>query len=80
MTTETKQCAVVFFNDMAFNSYIKFAVSLVYIILVYLVYMEVTLYHLNLFIWKIKHLLGIIPIEIMIEKVDDIRKLISELS
>jgi hypothetical protein len=80
MTFKVKDTSVEFFKDMAVISYIKFGVSVLFLVLVYLIYMEVTLFYLNLFIWKIKHLLGLIPIEIMVEKVEEIRLLISELS
>jgi hypothetical protein len=80
MTNKVKDTSVQFFKDMAIISYIKFGVSVLFLVLVYLIYMEVTLFYLNLFVWKIKHLLGLIPIEIMVEKVEEIRQLISELS
>jgi hypothetical protein len=80
MTTETKSSAVLFFKSMALASYIKFGLSVAYLIAVYLIYMEATLFYLNLFIWRIKHLLGLIPIEVMIEKVDEIKRLINELA
>ena len=62
MTFKVKDTSVEFFKDMAVISYIKFGVSVLFLVLVYLIYMEVTLFYLNLFIWKIKHLLGLIPI------------------
>ena len=61
-------------------SYTKFAVALVFLIIVYLVYIEISIYRLNMFIWKIRHMLGLVPIEIMIEKVDIIKKIIKELN
>ena len=80
MTTKVKNTSIQFFKEMAIISYIKFGVSVFFLVMVYLIYMEVTLFYLNLFVWKIKHLLGLIPIDIMIEKVEEIRQLISELS
>ena len=80
MTDKTKSVSIGFFTSMTKQSYIKFAVSLVYLVGVYLIYLEITLSKLNLYIWKIKHLLGLMPISIMVEKVDEIKKVLMELS
>jgi hypothetical protein len=61
-------------------SYIKFAAAVIILVTIYLIYVEITLYNLNKYIWKIKYLLGVIPLNIMIDKVEDIRSLIKELS
>ncbi len=66
--------------QMSNISYIKFAAAVIILVTIYLIYVEITLYNLNKYIWKIKYLLGVIPLNIMIDKVEDIRSLIKELS
>jgi hypothetical protein len=69
-----------YFKEMSVISYTKFSIAVIFVLVVYLIYIEATLYKLSHFIWKIKNLLGLIPIDIMINKADDIKMLIKELS
>lgn len=80
LTDETRNTGIEYFKQMSNKSYIKFAVAIILLVTIYLIYVEITLYNLNKYIWRIKYLLGVIPLNIMIDKVEDIRVLIKELS